>query len=306
MDTFPRLASARRSEKGARLAVLMLLASLLLLSACSFRFLYSQLDWLVPWRLSEYVTFDSEQRSLLEQRLFARINWHCGTQLDDYAAWFRELKQAPLPYSREDIERYYQRTNDFWQVLMQQISPDVAALLASANPDQVAELFDNLERRNRELEEEYVTPGWNTVQRQRIKRMSEILVRWVGPLNAAQRRTLADWARELGQGGEAWMQSRRRWQAALREALKLRREPERFEARIEQLMVDPQSLWPESYRLEYARMRSLTLDMLAEVSALQTPEQIRHFRYELDSWADDFEHLACTPPGGASEARRTE
>lgn len=287
-------------------ALMLLLTCLLFLSACSFRFLYSQLDWLVPWRLSEYVSFDSEQRSLLEQRLFMQIQWHCGTQLEDYAAWFRELKQAPLPYSREDIERYFERTNEFWQVLMQQISPDVAALLASASKSQVEELFDNLERHNRELEEEYVSPAWKTVQRRRVARMSEILVRWVGPLNAQQKRALASWASELGQGGDEWLASRRSWQAALREAMALRGQPERFEARIEQLLVTPEMLWPEAYQREYARMRSLTFDMLAEVSARQTPEQIRHFHYELDSWADDFEQLACTSSGAPSEARRSE
>lgn len=283
-----------------------LLAVVLLTSACSFRFIYHQLDWLVPWRLGDYVTFDSEQRSLLEQRLLEQLDWHCATQLQAYAAWFRELQQAPQPFSRDDIERYYLRTAAFWRVLMQQLSPDVATLLRSASEQQIEELFTNLEQRNRKLDEEYVSADWETVQARRIERMSEILSRWLGPLEPLQQKAVARWARELGQSGDEWITSRRRWQAALREALNLRDKPERFAARIEQLLVEPESLWPESYRREYARMRSRTLDLLAEIAAQQTPGQLRHLRYELGAWADDFDHLACRAPGEASAARNSE
>jgi len=287
-------------------ALLLLLGVALLSSACSFSFIYRQLDWLVPWRLGDYVTFDSEQRSLLEQRLLEQLDWHCGSQLQAYATWFRELQQAPQPFSRDDIERYFWRTTAFWRVLMRQLSPDVATLLRSASEQQIEELFTNLEQRNRKLDEEYVSADWETVQARRIERMSELLSRWLGPLEAPQQKAIARWARELGQSGGEWISSRRRWQAALREALKLRAEPERFAARIEQLLVEPESLWPEPYRREYARMRSRTLDLLAEIAALQTPEQLRHLRYELGAWADDFDRLACRAPASPGAARSSE
>jgi len=267
---------------------------LLLLSACSFRFVYRQLDWLVPWRLGDYVTFDSEQRSLLEQRLMEELDWHCTTQLQEYADWFHELQQAPQPFSREDIERYYRRTTGFWRVLMRQLSPDVATLLRTADAQQVDELFANLEKRNRELEKEYVRADRGSVKKRRSERIEEMLVRWLGPLEKPQEEAIAKWSEELGPGGEAWIANRRRWQSELHEALSLRGDPLRFEARITQLLVEPETLWPETYQRDYARMRAHTLDMLAEVAALQTPEQEHHLRHELGSWADDFEQLACS------------
>lgn len=271
-----------------------LFVCLSLFSACSIRFVYRQLDWLIPWQLSDYVTFDRGQRSLLEQKLLKQLDWHCTTQLHAYAVWFRELQQAPQPFSREDIERNYQRTTGFWRVLMLQLSPDVASLLSTANDQQIDELFSNLEERNRELEKEYVNVDEKTVQGNRIDRMSDMISQWLGPLEPEQNKVIARWARDLGTGGEAWIANRRRWQAALRESLKLRGEPHQFQLRIEQLLVNPESLWPDSYKQDYARISSDTLDMLARVSALQTPAQERHLRYELGSWANDFESLACS------------
>ena len=276
------------------MATLRLLVFTLLIGGCSFRFVYHQLDWLVPWRLSDYVTFDTEQRGMLERRLVEQLSWHCNTQLGSYAAWFRELQQASQPFTRDDIEHYYWQTTEYWRVLMQRLSPDVAALLQSAEPSQVKELFDNLERRNRELDEEYVSADWERVRSRRVERMDEILVRWIGPLTSAQEKAVKRWAGELGQSGDEWIVSRRRWQAALKDALSLRGQPERFEVRIRQLLVEPDTLWPDAYKREYARMRSRTLDMLAEVSALQTPRQTEHLHRKLDAWADDFEQLACT------------
>jgi hypothetical protein len=273
-----------------------LLVIILVTGACSFRFVYRQLDWLVPWRLSDYVTFDASQHSLLEQRLMEQLEWHCSTQLTAYAEWFRELRQAPQPLSRDAIERHYLRTVEFWGKLMRALTPDVVALLQSASDEQVTELFANLEERNRELEEEYVSASWETVQARRTERMSEILRRWLGPLTEAQQQAVAVWARELGQQGAAWIASRRRWQAALRESLALRPEAERFHQRIEQLLLEPERLWPADYRREYARMRSRTLDLLAQVAELQTPVQRQHLRAELDAWSEDFEHLSCSEP----------
>lgn len=277
----------------------LLLAALCLvwLGACSFNFVYRQLDWLVPWQLSDYVSIDEAQRSELEQRLIENIEWHCSTQLSAYADWFREMQRAPQPFTRAELERHYWRSVEFWQLLMEQLSPDITALLLTASDGQVRELMTNLERRNRELEKRYVSAGWKKVRQRRIARMEEILRRWIGPLTEAQQQILARWADDLGQSGEAWIENRRRWQRALGEAFALRTDPKRFGERIRILFVEPRQLWPEGYRQEYARLRARTLDMLAEISASGTDEQQRYFNNQLLSWAEDFERLTCTPPG---------
>lgn len=273
---------------------------LTLLGACSFSFYYRHLDWLIPWQLSDYVNIDDQQHSELERRLMAKLEWHCSTQLSAYAEWFREMRSEPKPFSRADLERHYQRSVEFWRVLMEKLSPDITALLLTASDSQVKELMGNLERRTRELEKRYVTAGWETVQRRRVDRMEEILRHWLGPLSREQQQTLARWAREMGHGGGAWIKSRRHWQQALGEALALRADRQRFAERIHTLFVEPRQLWPESYRQEYERLRVQTLNMLEEIIAKETPGQQRYFKEQLLSWEKDFRHLACLSPNTAS------
>lgn len=272
-----------------------LLAGLLLslLFACSFSFTYRQLEWLVPWHLSDYVSFDAAQRSELERRLTQSLEWHCATQLDAYAEWFREMHGEPQPLTRARIDHHYRRSLEFRQVLMAKLSPDIAALLASAGEAQEKELMNSLERHNRKLEKRYVTASWHTVRERRSERMEQILQRWIGPLTRQQKQVVARWSEALGQSGEAWMVSRRRWQGALQESLRLRDDPAHFAARIHTLFVEPHQLWPESYRQEYARLQERTLAMLTEIAAAGTSVQQHHFRRQLLSWVEDFERFAC-------------
>lgn len=281
-----------------RLFFAVLLLSLI--GACTFNFFYRQLDWLVFWHLSDYVSIDDTQRSELEQRLIEQLDWHCATQLTAYAEWFREMHRAPQPFSRDYLERNYRRSLEFWQVLMENISPDITELLLSANDAQVAELMRNLERRTRELEKQYVTASWRRVQQRRIDKMEEILERWIGALNREQHKALVRWARELGKSGDEWIKSRRRWQHALAGTLALRGDRQQFAEHIHTLFVEPRQLWPASYRKEYARLETRTLDMLAEVAAAGTPGQQHYFREQLLSWAEDFEQLTCDSPATAS------
>lgn len=56
-----------------RVRLALALVTILVLSGCGVRFFYSQLDWLVPWYLRDYVTLDDSQRALLDRRLTLRL-----------------------------------------------------------------------------------------------------------------------------------------------------------------------------------------------------------------------------------------
>ena len=103
----------------ARARLLILLCSALLLGGCGVRFAYSQLDWLVPWYLRDYVSFDAGQRSLLDQRLAARLDWHCRAHLPDYVGLLRDARKEFLGGSAEarraaQVERMEKRLRNWF------------------------------------------------------------------------------------------------------------------------------------------------------------------------------------------------
>lgn len=275
--------------------LLTLLVASLLLAGCSFNFVYRQLDWLVPWYVSDYVSLSDSQRSELEQRVLQQLDWHCRTQLDRYAEWFRALHADPEPFTREKLERHYRTTQQFWQTLMRRVAKDSAQVLATASDAQIEELQQSLEERNRELEEEYAELSDDERLQRRKERLVKLLERWLGELSQAQLRSVAEWSEALGEVDIApWMENRRQWQQRLRRSISRRDDLNRMGERLQQLLVEPERFWSDAYRREYQRRKALTLDMLAAVAAAMTPVQQSHLKHELLAWAKDFEALSCS------------
>ena len=54
----------------------LIVLTVILLSGCGPRFYYNQLDWLIPSFLSDYISLNSEQKSLLKAQLQKQIEWH--------------------------------------------------------------------------------------------------------------------------------------------------------------------------------------------------------------------------------------
>lgn len=279
-----------------RLRLLVLTICALLLGGCGLRFAYSQLDWLLPWYVGDYVSLDRTQKRLLDARLEARLAWHCSSQLTAYSGLLREVERdlggnevvgAPI------LDAYLQRGEAFWRVLMKEITPDAGVLLAALSDAQVKELGEAFARRNDATREEFLEGTPDALRARQIERMEKRLRTWFGPLSAAQRSRVASWSAGLAPTTEAWLHHRARWQGALIEVLAQRQAPD-FESRVGALLLEPDSLWAADCRADVARNRKQTLDLLADIFNMASPAQRTHLVNEIAGWAAQFEQLACT------------
>lgn len=285
----------------ARLILLSLCAALVL-GACSLRFTYTQLDWLVPWYLRDYVTLDAGQRSALDARLAARLDWHCRAHLADYAATLRQA-QGLLGQPRIDADElapYLARAEGWWDELLAELAPDARVLLAGLQPEQVEELAQAFARREREAREEYLGGSAEAQHADRVDRMEARLQRWFGRLTPAQRERIAAWSRALRPTTEAWLANRARWQGALLAALQVRADPPAFAARIDALLAPQAPQWAADHRAAVAHNRALTLALLADVFNIASAAQRQRLLGEVEALAAQFEQLACREPARLS------
>jgi len=293
------------SLKMHHLRPLLLLALIIGLSGCTVRFAYNQLDWIAPWYLRGYVSLDEQQRSLLEQRLATRLDWHCSTQLPRYAHWLRELETqlASGDVSLEGLHAHARQAEAFWLELVSHLPADASELLASASDDQVQELFDNLDERTAENRRDFVDKPAEALQRERAERMAQRLRRWFGRLNTAQQARLEAWSVGLAPFGEQWLDNRALWQAALRKAIEdLRQDPPALEAALEQLFVRPERDWSDEYRARVQFNRDQTLVLLVDLYRLSSQRQRQRLTERVGSLARDLERLACEPTELNSQA----
>ena len=280
-------------QRPRRYLLLMLLVAALT-SGCGVRFMYRQLDWLIPWYVYDYVDLQGEQRSLLEQRLLSQLDWHCRTQLPAYSAWLTTLADDPqAALRRPALDLHYREMIDYWKALATRLSPDLAAVMATASDAQVEELFQSLEARNQRSVERYITPGPEQRHENRVERMTRQLRRWVGPLSDAQQQAVAGWSRGLQPIAEQWIAARRNWQKQLRSVLQARSDSGALALAIRRLLVEPRQLWTADFRNLADRNEEITLQFLSEFADSLQTQQVRHLSAELKALAADFDALAC-------------
>lgn len=272
------------------------------LGGCSVRMTYSQLDWLVPWYLRDYVMLDAGQRNLLDRQLSARLDWHCRTHLAEYAATLREA-QTTLAADRigsSDLLPYLARGEGWWREILAALEDDARVLLPALSDEQVDELQQAFERRQREARKEFLG-GDDAAQREaRIARMEKRLQRWFGRLTTEQRVLIGVWSDALEPTTEAWLDERARWQADVLDALRVRADGAAFAPRVAAFMAPVQDEPTPGYRARQAHNRDRSLVLLAEVFNTATPAQRQRLQRELEGLAAQFERLACAAPPAAA------
>lgn len=273
----------------------------LLLAGCGVRFAYTQLDWLVPWYLRDYVTLAPAQRTELDRRLGALLDWHCRAQLPDYAALLRDTEAALRagPLTATQLDALLGRGEDLWAALMAAVAPEAAALLAGLDDAQVDELAAAFEKRNADTRKDFLEGTPDALRERRIARMEKRLRSWFGRLDAAQRNRIAAWSDALEPNTEDWLAHRIAWQQALLAALAQRSARATFDAELSALLRTPEARWAPDYRERVARNRARTLDLLAELGNGASARQRERLLTELDRLASQFERLACTAPATA-------
>ncbi|ENO81838.1 DUF6279 family lipoprotein [Thauera mechernichensis] len=272
------------------------------LGGCSVRMAYSQLDWLVPWYLRDYVMLDAGQRNLLDRQLSARLDWHCRTHLAEYAATLREA-QTTLAADRigsSDLLPYLERGEGWWREILAALEDDARVLLPALSDEQVDELQQAFERRQREARKAFLG-GDDSAQREaRIARMEKRLQRWFGRLTTEQRVLIGVWSDALEPTTEAWLDERARWQADVLDALRVRADGAAFAPRVAAFMAPVQDEPTPGYRARQAHNRDRSLVLLAEVFNTATPAQRQRLQRELEGLAAQFERLACAAPQAAA------
>ena len=281
--------------------LMVLICLVVLLTACGPRWVYTNLDWLIPWYVDDYVDLDAHQDSELAERLKYQLDWHCRTQMTRYAAFLRQLRRdlsvPGQPVRAEQWSAYFDQLRHYWIALIHQIGPDAVAILATATDAQIDELFTNLEKTNIELERKYVEPTFEDRRRNRGQRIMKRIEYWTGPLNENQLRMLTEWSHGLDEIADEWLAHRRHFQRELRHLLEKRRQADDFQARFLDLLAHPEALRDPGYQAKIDANLDRTFRFLEQLSMALTPAQRRHTLKRLEQLAQEMDRLACEPSG---------
>ncbi|ANJ57699.1 DUF6279 family lipoprotein [Pseudomonas silesiensis] len=265
------------------------------LGACSrVGLAYRNLDMIIPWTLSDYLSMNGGQKDWFNERLAEHLSWHCTTQLPGYLDWLDRL-QDMVERNQVTDAALQARTQEAKQAIAQtarEITPSAIELLQGLDGKQVAEMNDAFAKDQRKRQEQYLKPSLDQQIRERGERMEKRLNDWLGPLSPGQKQRVVDWSKALGDQNTQWIANRAHWQKQFSAAVAQRQSPQ-FPQRIETLLVNRETLWTPTYRQAYAnteaQARSLFVDLMAE----STPEQRQRLLKKIEGVRKDFNDLKC-------------
>lgn len=275
------------------------LCLLLGLTGCSAKLIYNHLDWLIPWWVDDYISLDRDQRTMLESRLIQQLEWHCRTQLPDYAVFLRKLgnnlRNSAEPISQEKLGYYNRTISKHWKELMKRIGPDIADILMTASDDQIAELFVNLGKNSHKLKAEYTAQPPGILDRNRQQLMIKRMEYWLGSVTAGQKKAVADWSSQLEPIAADWLQNRERMQAEFQRLLKGRTMDPDFKANLVGLLADAENYRSAAYQLKIETNTNITFLFLQRIDRQLAPSQRSYLLKQIESLARDFDQLSCDP-----------
>lgn len=277
-----------------KLLVVVLTLSLVLAGCNRVGLAYRNLDVIIPWTLNDYLDMNAGQKSWFNDTLKEHLAWHCTTQLPGYLDWLDRLQQM-VDANQVTDAALQTRTVEAKQAIAEvarEITPSAIELLQGLDDEQVEDMNAALAKDLRKRQDEYLKPPLQQQIKERAERMRKRLDSWMGPLSPSQQARVLAWSVALGEQNEQWIGNRAHWQAQFIDAVQQRRSAD-FPQKMQQLLVDRESLWTPQYRAAYvqteAQARSLIVDLMAD----STPQQRLKLTQKIDGVRSDFKALKC-------------
>jgi len=275
--------------------LLLLLCLSLLISACSRAGLaYRNLDWLVPWRLNDYLNLDRQQRAWLKPRVQTHLQWHCSAELPRYIDWLQTTESIltqPQPDSAQLLEQFAQFDAALKRIGIE-ITPTAIELLQGLSEQQVRELYAAMDEDNLEDRQDFLDPPLATQISERQTRMQERLRPWLGRLNTAQTDHIATWANSLGEQNRLWLENRQLWQAELRKVV-AERDSADFAERLTPLLQQRERYYSDEYRASYGRSRQALATLFSQLLSSSDKAQRERLSHRLRDLRRDLAEQQC-------------
>lgn len=264
-----------------------------IVSGCAVKFVYNQLDWAIPWYLSDYMSLDGDQEDAFDEQLERYLTWHRKTQLPLYSAFLRDIaKELERGMSEESISFVREKTNELGHALVERLAPDMVQLFYGASDKQITQLFDKFDEENAEYTEDYIEASERTQRKLRAKEIQAYIERWTGDLTKNQEAIIREGTDQYQLMGREFLDAKLAWQDEFKRVLALRETPDVYSEALTALLLSEGFGQSDSFREKLAHneivLRALYLKLDKSLSDKQRKKAVKTLR----GYAQDFIDLS--------------
>lgn len=271
---------------------LCVLFSSLLMSACSFSFIYNNLDWWSNWYLDDYVTLNQEQQQIFDTTFDELHSWHRQTQLREYYLQLTALKeQVNTGISQNNINGHLVSIKNHWFVVREKAKPQLISLIDTLSKSQRQQVIDEIENVNNERIEdrdELTKAEW---YKEICKQRQQQFKKWIGKLTKNQKAEVCNFVKEFSSTFTHRMDYRIKWHSGFKQALAMDINKQQYEVMFTELISNPESLKSNEYIKSSEKNSDISVKIFHYVMNNLTEKQRNRLNNEIDDLIDDFKAL---------------
>lgn len=270
--------------------------TLMLVSGCSSKLAYDNIDWLVYWYMDDYVEMTDEQETIFDAHLHRWIDWHRQDQLGLYIDQLQTMKSQVVnkQLDKNTLAEHLDQAKEHMVTLRQKLAPDLAQLAARLNDEQVIYLFAAIEKDNREKEEE-LAETMDESDEERFERLTDDMEdnfeERLGDLTDEQEQVIRSYAPVFHRSDKNWLKYRKDMQSDARRLFASRKNATDFIQQLTDLMNNPDRYRSDEYLQQRKENREAYLEMLTQIVQLMTPRQREHVVDEINDLIEDIQDM---------------
>jgi hypothetical protein len=273
--------------------VTLMVLALAGLAACAPAFAYRHADWLVVWKIDQYVDLNREQRGFVKNRLKQQLARHRAEALPVYEQFLTQVKtQAADGLTRDEVDWMFERYQQLRADLIQRVLQDGVVLLTSMNDGQVQHLKKVLRKENEKAERQ-VTEKMEKRLAKRASSALELLQDWLGSMSREQEQRIRELTYMLPDNDHPRLAYLKAGQQDLLGILQSKRDRQLLQQRLQDWLLSPGRVAP-AYSRSQDEMREGLKRMALDLDRMITPRQRAHALNELQGLIDDIHLLATT------------
>ncbi|MEH0759175.1 hypothetical protein H4F20_05745 [Vibrio sp. 16] len=268
-------------------AGLVTLMCCLLLVGCGTKFVYNNMDWLLIEYLEDYVDLNSDQESLIEQRVALLSEWHRSEEIPNYVEHLDELMTLDLKnLTAAQLNAQEEKLRAHTDRIVKRVAPDLAQLIHKLSDEQVDELMDNIRVRHSKYKAKYSQLSEEEVRQVYAERIAESMENWLGRLTKDQERLVEQWSNDLQITTSDWSDHQTNLRIRISQLLNQRSDLNATEREMNTLLVDSESLYSPMLRSKIEHNRDVATRYIVEIATQASDKQIEHYRKELSDWKE--------------------
>ena len=270
----------------------LLLAMCVILSGCSIKTAYNNMDRLILWGVSDYVNLNRAQKAAVREGIATINTWHRQNHLPLYAEFTETLAlQASDQITAARMAEVVNQLEVWSDEIEAQFTPLIIEVMVSLDDEQIADIPKKLNAANAEFAEEEADLSLDEAQALWAEEFAESMDNLVGKLTSEQLAFLQRKRAEYQPERVLWADYRSRWQADLL-ALLAERDAAEFPERYRALVAAREGYYGEELTAIFDNNERLNRETGAYLMSNLTDKQTQRFVKFLSDLSETFSELA--------------